>query len=259
MIFTDKPNMKNITPLLTEAETFKTELHELRTQLDNNTIIEALNIEYTYESNRIEGNTLTLRETSMVINEGITIGGKALREHLEAINHQEAIALIDDIVARKTVFSEYLLKQLHGLILHGIDRENAGVYRKVPVMISGSQHIPPQPYLLQPLMEEYFIFYTENKNSLHPIILAAEMHERLVTIHPFIDGNGRTSRLVMNLILLQHGYPLAILKGDYAARMKYYNALEQVQTAKEKNTFFELITETVIDNLKRYISVLQNK
>lgn len=251
--------MKNIQTLLTEADKLKSELNELRSKLDNHTITEALEIEFTYESNRIEGNTLTLRETAMVINEGITIGGKALREHLEAINHKEAILLVEDIVAQQIAFSEYILKQIHALILHGIDRENAGIYRRVPVMISGSQHIPPQPYLLQPLMADYFIFYEENKETLHPIILAAEMHERLVTIHPFIDGNGRTSRLIMNLLLLQNGFPLAILKGDYDSRMKYYNALENVQTQKDKTDFFELILETVISNLKKYIQVLSNK
>lgn len=251
--------MKNIQTLLTEADKLKSELNELRSKLDNHTITEALEIEFTYESNRIEGNTLTLRETAMVINEGITIGGKALREHLEAINHKEAILLVEDIVAQQIAFSEYILKQIHALILHGIDRENAGIYRRVPVMIIGSQHIPPQPYLLQPLMEDYFIFYEENKETLHPIILAAEMHERLVTIHPFIDGNGRTSRLIMNLLLLQNGFPLAILKGDYDSRMKYYNALENVQTQKDKTIFFALIIETVINNLKRYIYLLSNK
>lgn len=251
--------MKNIQTLLTEADKLKSELNELRSKLDNHTITEALEIEFTYESNRIEGNTLTLRETAMVINEGITIGGKALREHLEAINHKEAILLVEDIVAQQIAFSEYILKQIHALILHGIDRENAGIYRRVPVMISGSQHIPPQPYLLQPLMEDYFIFYEENKETLHPIILAAEMHERLVAIHPFIDGNGRTSRLIMNLLLLQNGFPLAILKGDYDSRMKYYNALENVQTQKDKTAFFELILETVIGNLRSYIAILSNK
>ena len=149
---------------MAEADKLKSELNELRSKLDNHTITEALEIEFTYESNRIEGNTLTLRETAMVINEGITIGGKALREHLEVINHKEAILLIEDIVAQKIDFSEYMLKQIHALILHGIDRENAGIYRRVPVMISGSQHIPPQPYLLQPLMEDYFIFYQEPYN-----------------------------------------------------------------------------------------------
>lgn len=242
--------------LLSKAETLKSELDLLRQNLDNATIREALQVEFTYESNRIEGNTLTLRETQLVIHEGITVGGKSLREHLEAINHQEAIFFIEDIVQQQVPFSESVLKQIHALVLHGIDRDNAGVYRRVPVLISGSQHIPPQPYLLQPLMEEYFAFYKETKESLHPILLAAELHERLVTIHPFIDGNGRTARLIMNLILLQHGYPLAIIGGDYDSRMRYYEALEKVQTETDKTSFFQLITQTVLKSLERYLAIL---
>ena len=243
--------------LLQEIDTLKTQLGVLRTQLDNKTIREALEIEFLYQSNRIEGNTLTLRETQLVVNEGITISGKSVREHLEAINHKEAILFIDDIVQNKIPLTEYVLKQIHALVLHSIDRDNAGVYRKLPVLISGSQHIPPQPYMLHSLMEDYFIFYNAHKNILHPVILSAEMHERLVTIHPFLDGNGRTSRLIMNLILLQHGFPLAIIGGDYDSRMAYYNALERVQTHNDKSKFIELIANYVKISLERYIKILK--
>lgn len=243
--------------LLAEIDRLRLELDVLRQTLDNYRIREALSMEFLYESNRIEGNSLTLRETQLVIQEGITIGGKSMREHLEAINHQEAILFVEDIVSKKTDFSDYVLKQIHALVLHGIDRENAGVYRKMPVLITGSQHIPPQPYLLQPLMEAYFKFYEESKTQLHPVVLSAEMHERLVTIHPFIDGNGRTSRLVMNLILLQHGYPLAIIGGDYENRMAYYDALEKSQAALGKGAFIEFIAQKVKGSLERYIGILQ--
>jgi Fic family protein len=209
-----------------------------------------------YESNRIEGNTLTLRETQLVINEGMTISGKSMREHLEAINHKEAILFIDDLVSQKVDLLEYILKQIHGIILYGIDRENAGVYRKLPVAIAGSKHLPPQPYLLQDLMEDYFRFYNQAKDNLHPVVLAAEIHERLVTIHPFIDGNGRISRLIMNLILLQSGFPLAIIGGDYDSRMAYYDALEKVQTENSKEDFILLIAEKVLFALERYINIL---
>ena len=209
-----------------------------------------------YESNRIEGNTLTLRETQLVINEGMTISGKSMREHLEAINHKEAILFVDDLVSQKVDLSEYILKQIHGIVLYGIDRENAGVYRKLPVAIAGSKHLPPQPYLLQDLMEDYFQFYDQEKDNLHPVVLAAEMHERLLTIHPFIDCNGRTSRLIMNLILLQYGFPLAIIGGDYNSRMAYYDALEKVQTDNNKKDFILLIAEKVLFALERYINIL---
>jgi Fic family protein len=248
--------MRTIESILADIDQLKIELDILRQSLDNATIKEALEVEFLYESNRIEGNTLTLRETQLVINEGMTISGKSMREHLEAINHKEAILFIDDLVYQKADLSEYILKQIHGIVLYGIDRENAGVYRKLPVAIAGSKHLPPQPYLLQDLMEDYFRFYNQEKDNLHPVVLAAEMHERLVTIHPFIDGNGRTSRLIMNLILLQYGFPLAIIGGDYDSRMAYYDALEKVQTESNKEDFILLIAEKVLFALERYINIL---
>ena len=248
--------MQDLESILTKINQRKSELDILRQNLDNATIKEALKVEFLYESNRIEGNTLTLRETQLVINEGMTISGKSMREHLEAINHKEAILFIEDLVTQKMELSEYVLKQIHGIVLYGIDRENAGVYRKLPVAIAGSKHLPPQPYLLQDLMEDYFRFYELHKDDLHPVILAAEMHERLVSIHPFIDGNGRTSRLIMNLILLQHGFPLAIIGGDYESRMAYYDALEKVQTEDDKQSFILLIAAKVLSGLERYINIL---
>ncbi|MEI6427204.1 MAG: Fic family protein [Pseudanabaena sp. ELA607] len=248
--------MHNLESILIKINQRKSELDILRHNLDNATIKEALRVEFLYESNRIEGNTLTLRETQLVINEGMTISGKSMREHLEAINHKEAILFIEDLVTQKMDLSEYVLKQIHGIVLYGIDRENAGVYRKLPVAIAGSKHLPPQPYLLQDLMGDYFQFYELNKIDLHPVVLAAEMHERLVSIHPFIDGNGRTSRLIMNLILLQHGFPLAIIGGDYESRMAYYDALEKVQTEDDKQSFILLIAEKVLLALERYINTL---
>ena len=151
--------MQDLESILTKINQRKSELDILRQNLDNATIKEALKVEFLYESNRIEGNTLTLRETQLVINEGMTISGKSMREHLEAINHKEAILFIEDLVTQKMELSEYVLKQIHGIVLYGIDRENAGVYRKLPVAIAGSKHLPPQPYLLQDLMEDYFRFY----------------------------------------------------------------------------------------------------
>ncbi len=210
---------------------------------------------YTYESNRIEGNTLSLQETHLVINEGITIGGKSMREHFEAVNHLEAIELIDDFVKRKINFNAFYLKQIHQLILKEVNSKNAGIYRTVPVKISGSLHNPPEPFLLEKMMEDYFLFYETNKNKIHPVILAAEMHERLVTIHPFIDGNGRTARLVMNLILLQNGYTIANLKGNYNDRIRYYNALEKVQVNHENEDFYNLIIDRAQASLDEHLEL----
>ncbi len=216
---------------------------------------EYFSVQYTYESNRIEGNTLSLGETMMVIKEGITISGKSIHEHLEAINHHEAIEILYEWVKGDLPFNERLLLQIHGLILRGIDRANAGIYRKLEVRITGSEHVPPQPYLVPKLMEDYFLFFQKNAAILHPVILAAEMHERLVSIHPFIDGNGRTARLVMNLILLSHGYPLVILKGDLTSRQRYYHALEQVQMHGEASPFHELVASNVLNSIQEHIAL----
>lgn len=215
---------------------------------------EYFNLNYTYESNRIEGNTLTLQETYLVINDGITVGGKSVREHLEVLNHAEAIDYLSELVQNKTSFTERIVKQLHYMVLKGIDRANAGVYRSIDVRISGSSHIPPQPYLLVPQMEEVFAYYQANKNLVHPVILAAEMHEQIVKIHPFIDGNGRTCRLVMNLILMQHGYPIANIKGELESRLRYYNALESARM-DNKDKFYCLIADAVIQALNEHIDL----
>ena len=217
---------------------------------------EYFNVAYTYDSNKIEGNTLTLQETHLVVNQGLTIGGKSMREHLEAVNHYEAIDYLQDLMKKKVNISERVIKELHHLVLKGIDRDNAGRYRSVPVIISGSAHKPPQPYLLARKMEELMEFYAAKKAVLHPVILAAEMHLRLVTIHPFIDGNGRTSRLLMNLILLQNGFTIANLKGTDTARLAYYRALENAQTDDEHNDFYRLILETCVESLEAHLEMV---
>ena len=246
---------KNLTTLLEEIDSLRSTLNNFR-QFDSFRIAQALELEYTFESNRIEGNTMTLRETDLVINEGLTISGKSMREHLEAINHQEAIAYIKQLMAKNSLINERELLSIHNLILRGIHPEDAGRYRKVQVMIKGSSHMPPQPYLIGKEMEDFFIWYDLNKNQLHPIVLAAELHERLVTIHPFIDGNGRTSRLLMNLVLLQHGYIIANIKGDYDNRMAYYSALETAQTKGNKEDFLVFIAQIEKESLERYISII---
>lgn len=216
---------------------------------------EYFNIEYTYESNRIEGNTLSLQETSLVVNQGLTIGSKSMREHLEAINHAEAADFIVELTTKQEDLTRRTLLELHGLILKSIDRENAGRWRSVPVRISGSQHEPPQPFMIEKLMEDYFIHYSRQKGRMHPVILAAEMHERLVSIHPFVDGNGRTSRLVMNLILLRNGYTIANLKGDNASRLNYYRALEKVQVDNDPSAFYHIVADAVLASLKAHLAL----
>ena len=221
-------------------------------------IEEALAIEYTYESNRIEGNTLTLQETALVIEEGLTIGGKSLREHLEAINHNEAIAFIKDIAQGEEPITERTILQIHALILRGIDRQNAGRYRTVPVLISGSRHVPPQPYLIEKQMEDFLLRFREMESEgIHPVDIAAYLHDELVRIHPFIDGNGRTSRLLMNLYLLRHGYATALLKGDAESKLAYYQALETSHVDKNPAPFRQLVEEAELAALQRYIQLIE--
>ncbi|MFV0582910.1 MAG: Fic family protein [Parabacteroides gordonii] len=251
---------ENVNTILQEIDILKAELSTLRPLPSEalKKIEDALDMEYTYESNRIEGNTLTLQETALVVNEGITISGKSMREHLEAINHAQAIDFIKDVARQDIDISERTIKDIHAIVLHGINRENAGRYRTVPVMISGSMHMPPQPYLIENLMEDFILKFKQmEENKVHPVIIAAYLHDELVRIHPFIDGNGRTCRLLMNLYLLQHGYIIVILKGDNEKKLQYYKALEKSHTEQEPDAFYMLVAEAEKEALLRYIKIVK--
>lgn len=250
---------EDINVMLKEVDVLKGQLSSLRPLPEEalKKIQDAFDIEYTYESNRIEGNTLTLQETALVVNEGVTISGKSLREHLEAINHSEAISYIKDIAKQDIEISERTIKEIHALILHGIDRENAGRYRNVPVMISGSTHIPPQPYLIEKQMEDFILRFRQMKTeNVHSVLIAAYLHDELVRIHPFIDGNGRTSRLLMNLYLLRHGYVIITLKGSNDAKVSYYMGLEKSHTEQLPEDFQKLVIEAEIAALQKYLSIM---
>ena len=202
---------------------------ELSANLD-----EWFKVELTYTSNALEGNTLTRRETAVVIERGLTVGGKSLREHLEATNHAAAIDLVESFVKKQPhqVSGKEILA-IHELILKGIDDPSAGHYRSIAVRIAGSRVVLPNPRKVPDLMDE-FEAWLISKPDLHPVAFAGEAHYRLVTIHPFVDGNGRTARLLMNLLLMMQGYPPAIIrKRD---RLKYLAALEQRNSAALKRT-----------------------
>lgn len=252
--------IEDLSIVLQEVDSLKAELSTLRPLPPEalKKIEDALEMEYTYESNRIEGNTLTLQETALVVNEGITISGKSMREHLEAINHAQAIDFIKDIAKQNIEISERTIKEIHAIVLHGINRENAGRYRTVPVMITGSTHMPPQPFLIEKQIEDFILRFQQMENDgIHPVIIAAYLHDELVRIHPFIDGNGRTCRLLMNLYLLQHGYTIVTLKGDNEKKLQYYKALEKSHTEHEPNAFYMLVAEAEKEALLRYINILK--
>ncbi|WP_319563042.1 Fic family protein [Marispirochaeta sp.] len=193
---------------------------------------EQLALEWTYNSNAIEGNTLSLHETEVVLEQGITIGGKSVNEHLEAINHKDGIEFIRKIINQKEEISETVIRDCHRIILKGIDDLEAGAYRRTNVRIIGARLIPPQAIKVKNKMNDLLSWYYENKHTKPPAILASRFHYRFVCIHPFIDGNGRVARLLMNLILMANGYPPAIiLKVD---RKRYYRVLNEANAGNDE-------------------------
>lgn len=214
---------------------------------------EDLILRWTYHSNAIEGNTLTLLETKVVL-EGITVGGKALREHFEAINHRDAILYVEDIIKKQEPFSEWQIRNIHQLILKNIDDENAGRYRQQNVLISGATTNPPDHTLLNDKMAQFIDWYNTDAHTLHPIERAAKVHADFVGIHPFIDGNGRTSRLLMNLELMKAGYPPSVITVEN--RLAYYEALDQWMAYGNSEPFNNLVAAVVLEGFKPYQTVL---
>ena len=208
-------------------------------------------VELTYTSNAIEGNTLSRRETALVVEKGLTVGGKSLIEHLEATNHAHALDWVREQVKRQPdSLKERDILHIHNVILKGIDDGNAGHYRSVPVRISGSAVVLPNPLKVPDLMQA-FAKWLASEHELHPVKLAAEAHYRLVTIHPFVDGNGRCARLLMNMLLLMSGYPAAIIrKRD---RLAYIESLEKAQLGGSKEDYFNIIAKAVDRSLDIYL------
>jgi Fic family protein len=210
---------------------------------------EKFEVEMTYNSNAIEGNSLTEKETFWVIKEGITIKNKPLKDHLEATNHKEALEYLYDLIShnKKHTISEHLIKNLHQLVTKGIEKEWAGRYRSGKVIIGGTKHEPPEAILLPNLMNDLIKWTSKNQKLLHPIELAAILHHKFVHIHPFFDGNGRTGRLLMNTVIMQAGYPLTIILNN--DRKKYYKVLAE---ADEGN--YEPLTDFIARNVERSIT-----
>ena len=211
-------------------------------------------VELTYTSNALEGNTLTRQETAVVLEKGLTVSGKSLVEHLEATNHAKAYEQILELVSEdETSIDEEKILAIHEAILKGIDDPNAGCYRAVMVRISGSQVVLPNPVKVPDLMEEFSSWF-QNPGKLHPVEIAAEAHYRLVTIHPFSDGNGRTARLLMNLLLLREGYPPALIRTR--DRLRYLQSLEEAQLGGSKEKFYRLIQDAVKRSFDIYLKAV---
>lgn len=218
-----------------------------------NKIREALTVEWTYNSNSIEGNTLSLRETQMVLQDGITIKGKSLREHFEAKNHERAINLLYKLVDDQKIISIHEVLSLHGLVLNSIEEEFAGRLRNGGVRISGANFVPPNALKVSGLLDDLFTFVEINPLNLNIIELATVFHHRFVWIHPFFDGNGRTVRLAMNLLLMKQGFPPAIILTN--DRIKYYTALNDANKGRYGKLML-LMAQALERSLNIYLNAL---
>lgn len=209
-------------------------------------------VEFTYNSNAIEGNTLTLKETAMVL-EGMTIDQKPLKDHLEAVGHRDAFLYIQDIAKQDIPLSEFVIKNIHSLVLMN-QPEDKGVYRRIPVRIMGAYTEPVQPYLIEPKMTDLLTVNEERKTTMGVIERVARFHLEFEGIHPFIDGNGRTGRLIMNLDLIRNGYPAINVK--FADRKKYYDAFDAYYRDGSADAMIELIAGYVNERLDEYLEIL---
>lgn len=226
---------KKLDQLKQKLNTYRPLPPEIASNLHENLVLR-----WTYHSNAIEGNTFTLKETKVAL-EGITIGGKTMREHFEVINHKEAIDFVEDLVKKNEPLSEWQIKSIHQLILKNIDNQNAGMYRKTNVFISGADHVPPDAVCIAQEMHQFIDWYTTKAQALHPVERAARVHADFVKIHPFVDGNGRTSRLLMNLEFMKNGFPPVVLPVEL--RLHYYEALDRAHTKRDYQPFLALIAE----------------
>lgn len=215
---------------------------------------DSFNVELTYNSNAIEGNSLTLNETRLVLEEGITIGGKPLKEHLEVTNHQKAIEFVETLLKNQKIEDIDILN-IHAIILDRIDPHNAGIYRKCGVRITGTKYIPPNPVKVPKLMQDVITLL--NSKSAESIETGAKIHMKFVDIHPFVEGNGRTARLLLNLYLMRHGYPpIIILRAE---RAKYIRSIISAQTKNNYQPFINFIAKAVERSFDIYLDCLGTK
>ncbi len=215
-----------------------------------NKLHEDLIIRWTYNSNAIEGNTLTLQETKVVL-EGVTVAGKSIVEHLEVVNHKEAILFVEQLAGENNQLSAHNIKSLHQLVLTKIDDNNAGKYRTESVIISGAEHKPPS-FLDVPTQMQDFVVWCQNNSDMHPVMMAARIHTDFVGIHPFVDGNGRTARLLMNLSLLKNKFPAIVIKNE--DKLSYYQALDIAHTKGNYQPFTQLVMRQVGNTLMQAIT-----
>lgn len=219
-------------------------------------LLDDFSIEYTYNSNAIEGNTLTYEETSLILKEGITIAEKPLKDHLEAVSHREAFLYVEELVKQRSALTERVIRDIHSIVL--MDKpQSRGVYRSVPVRIGGTAHEPPQPWQVPIEMEKLLLDYPQME-QMHPIERIALFHLRFECIHPFVDGNGRTGRLILNLELMKDGYPPIDVK--FADRRTYYAAFRAYQDSNylDASAMTDLVGKYVLDALINQVDIVLN-
>lgn len=243
--------------LLKEIDNLKAKVDKHRPLSENERkqLKEYFKIGLTFASNALEGNSIDITETKIILEDGLTIGGKTLREHFEVIGHGEAYDHIHSLAKKETI-TEADIKRLHYLFYRNIDESNAGKYRKNKVYITGSEHIPPSPKDVPYYMKEFAGRLSKLKAENHPIVYAAKAHKEFVIIHPFVDGNGRVARLLMNLILLQAGYIVAIIPPPL--RRQYISSLEKSSVKKDDSDFIKLIAQCVKETHNDYLRMLNS-
>ena len=243
------------TNIIAEIEHKKERLNAMRplTQGELNRLRQEFMIEFTYNSNAIEGNTLTLQETAMVL-EGMTVDQKPLKDHLEAVGHRDAFMYVQDIAANEIDLTESVIKNIHSLVLMNRPDDKGG-YRKIPVTILGAYTEPVQPYMIEPKMSELLAENEKRKKKMHTIERIARFHLEFEGIHPFIDGNGRCGRLLLNLDLIQNGYPAINVK--FTDRKKYYEAFDEFYKNNTVRPMMELVAEYVIERMEQYLEILK--
>lgn len=244
----------NLQQLLTEIFLLKEKLGSFRplSPAEASRLREYFLVEWTHHSTALEGNTLDLRETRLVLLDGLTAGGKTLREHLEVVDHRDAVEWLENVVKDGLPLSEGLIREVHRLVLKSTCPEEAGAYRRGAVRIAGSRHVPPPgsdvPALVREMVETYSTMESE-----HPVERAAWLHWRLVWVHPFVDGNGRTARLLMNFSLMRDGYPPAVIRKQ--DRERCLEALEAASIEGNMVPFVQLVAGKVKESLELYLSV----
>lgn len=247
-----RTNKKNI---LLDIQRKRERLSEMRplTQGEVERLAEEFMIDFTYNSNAIEGNTLTLKETALAL-EGMTIDQKPLKDHLEAVGHRDAFLYVQDVAKQELPLSETVIKNIHALVLMNRP-DDKGVYRRIPVRIMGAYTEPVQPYMIEPRITELLSVNEERKSTMTDIERIALFHLEFEGIHPFIDGNGRTGRLILNLDLIRNGYPPINVK--FTDRKRYYDAFDAFYKDNDVTPMTELIAEYIDLRFDDYFAVLE--